>query len=127
MNRHARLNALLDSIATHGHVDVDRTARTLGVSSSTVRRDLNHLHDQQLVSRTHGGAVATSVGYDLPIRYRSSRQRSEKLRIAQAAAALVAPGAVVGLNGGTTTTEVARAIADQAVHTPRARDRGSPS
>jgi DeoR family transcriptional regulator, aga operon transcriptional repressor len=117
MNRHARLNALLDFIATHGHVDVDKTARTLGVSSSTVRRDLNHLHDQQLVSRTHGGAVATSVSYDLPIRYRSSRQRSEKLRIAQAAAALVPPGAVVGLNGGTTTTEVARAIADQAVHT----------
>lgn len=117
MNRHARLNALLDFIAAHGHVDVDKTARSLGVSTATIRRDLNHLHDQQLVSRTHGGAVATSVSYDLPIRYRSSKRRSEKIRIAQAAAALVGPGAVVGLNGGTTTTEVARAIADQAAHT----------
>jgi DeoR family transcriptional regulator of aga operon len=117
MNRHARLNALLDFIAAQGHVDVDKTARSLGVSSATIRRDLNHLHEQQLVSRTHGGAVATSVSYDLPIRYRSSRQRSEKVRIAQAAAALVQPGAVVGLNGGTTTTEVARAIAHQAAST----------
>jgi Transcriptional regulators of sugar metabolism len=31
--------------------------------------------------------------------------------VGQAAAALVSPGMVVGINGGTTTTEVARALA----------------
>src|SRR4029079_19583271 len=36
---------------------------------------------------------------------------AEKQRIGAAAAALVSPGMVVGLNGGTTTTEVARALA----------------
>ena len=53
-----------------GHVDVDELARTLLVSPSTIRRDLNFLAEQQLLSRTHGGAVGTTVNYDLPVRYR---------------------------------------------------------
>ena len=115
MNRYARINALLDVMASEKHVDVKRMATQLGVSPSTIRRDLNHLSSQQLVARTRGGAVATSVSYDLPIRYRGARQASEKARIGAAAAELVPPGAIIGLNGGTTTTEVARAIASRCV------------
>src|SRR3954451_8460642 len=94
-----------------GHVDVDVVARRLGVSPSTIRRDLNYLHDQQLVTRTRGGAVATTISYDLPIRYRNTGRRTDKSRIGELAAGLVAAGDIVGLNGGTTTTEVARALA----------------
>ncbi len=111
MNRHARLSALLDLMGEAGHVDVDVTARQLRVSASTIRRDLNYLHDQQLVTRTRGGAVATTISYDLPIRYRSANRHSDKARIGVAAAALIAGPDVVALNGGTTTTEVARALA----------------
>ena len=111
MNRHARMSALLDLMGEAGHVDVQAIARQLDVSPSTIRRDLNYLHDQQLVTRTRGGAVATTISYDLPIRYRSAGRRSDKARIGEAAAALVAPTDIVGLNGGTTTTEVARALA----------------
>ena len=64
--------------------------------------------------RTRGGAVAHGVCYDLPLRYKTARHAAEKQRIAQAAAALVAPGEVVGLNGGTTTSEVARTLATRA-------------
>lgn len=113
VNRYARLNALLDAMASQGHVDVVMMAKEFGVSPSTIRRDLNHLHEQQLVTRTRGGAVGTTVNYDLPIRYRKASHSSEKTRIGRAAAALVTPGDVVGLNGGTTTTEVARAIAEK--------------
>lgn len=111
MNRHARLSALLDHLGEVGHVDVDVIARKLVVSPSTIRRDLNYLHDQQLVTRTRGGAVATTISYDLPIRYRSAGRRSDKARIGEAAAGLVGATDIVGLNGGTTTTEVARALA----------------
>jgi DeoR family transcriptional regulator of aga operon len=55
--------------------------------------------------------VANNVAYDLPLRYKTARHASEKERIGRAAAELVARGSVVGLNGGTTTTEVARALA----------------
>ena len=111
MKRYARLNALLDEMAAHGHVDVEEMAHRLEVSASTVRRDLNQLTEQQLVTRTRGGAVAAGVSYDLPLRYKASRHQSEKVRIGQAAARLIHPGDVVGLNGGATTTEVARGLA----------------
>jgi DeoR family transcriptional regulator, aga operon transcriptional repressor len=81
------------------------------VSQATIRRDLDQLAHQQLLTRTRGGAVAGHVSYDLPLRYKTARHAPEKQRIGRAAAALVASGAAVALNGGTTTSEVARALA----------------
>jgi DeoR family transcriptional regulator of aga operon len=66
-----------------------------------------------MLTRTHGGAVAHDVLYELPLRYKAARHQEEKKRIAAAAARLVADGAVVGLTGGTTTTEVARSLRDR--------------
>jgi len=113
MKRYARLNALLDEMAAQGHVDVEQMARQLEVSPSTVRRDLNQLTEQQLVTRTRGGAVSAGVSYDLPLRYKASRHHPEKVRIGQAAARLIHPGDIVGLTGGATTTEVARGLASR--------------
>lgn len=111
MKRHARLNALLDAMAATGQIDVDEMAAGLAVSASTIRRDLNHLTEQQLVTRTRGGAVASAVSYDLPMRYKAPKQQAAKVRIGQAAARLVGGADIVALNGGTTTTEVARTLA----------------
>jgi DeoR/GlpR family transcriptional regulator of sugar metabolism len=114
VERHERLTALLDALAETGRVDIDAAAERLDVSAATIRRDLDTLDDQGLLVRTRGGAVPTSVAYDLPLRYKSARNTASKLAIAAAAADLVPPGAVVALNGGTTTTEVARALAVRA-------------
>ncbi|CRK57345.1 Glycerol-3-phosphate regulon repressor, DeoR family [Alloactinosynnema sp. L-07] len=111
MDRYERLSALLDLLGQSGKVDVEDLARDLAVSAATIRRDLDHLAEQQLLTRTRGGAVANNVAYDLPLRYKTARHASEKERIGKAAAAMVARGAVVGLNGGTTTTEIGRALA----------------
>lgn len=105
-----RWSALLEILARDGRILIEPTAAELGVSAATVRRDLDELARQQLAVRTRGGAVASAVSYELPLRYKESRHAERKQRIAAAAAELVAPGAVVGLNGGTTTTEVARAL-----------------
>jgi DeoR family transcriptional regulator of aga operon len=110
MNRAERLGAILDRLSQGGTVDVEVLTRELGVSPATVRRDLQALHDQRLLDRTHGGAVAIGGLYELPVRYRVSRQRDQKLRIARAALAHVEDGATVGLTGGTTTTEVGRML-----------------
>ncbi|WP_030757978.1 DeoR/GlpR family DNA-binding transcription regulator [Streptomyces griseus] len=111
MSKHERWNALLELLAAEGRVEVEEAAGTLGVSAATIRRDLDELAEQRLLVRTRGGAVAHGVSYELPLRYKSGRHAAEKARIAAAAADLIAPGEVVGLNGGTTTTEVARALA----------------
>src|ERR1700691_4727766 len=111
MTRYRRWNELLELLAAEGQLQVEEGAKALGVSEATVRRDLDELARQQMLTRIRGGAVAQGVTYDLPLRYKSERHPTEKQRIAAVAAGLVRPGQITGLNGGTTTTEVARALA----------------
>ena len=111
MDRYARWNALLEMLTDNGRVSVEEAAERLDVSQATIRRDFDQLAQQQMITRTRGGAVANGVSYDLPLRYKTAKHSAEKQRIGAAAAALVTPGTVVGLNGGTTSTEVARALA----------------
>jgi len=111
VTRYRRWNELLELLAAAGQLQVEEAAKALGVSEATVRRDLDELARQQMLTRIRGGAVAQGVTYDLPLRYKSERHPSEKQRIAAVAAGLVRPGQITGLNGGTTTTEVARALA----------------
>ncbi len=111
MSRYRRWNELLELLAAAGQLQVEDAAKALDVSAATVRRDFDELAQQQMLTRIRGGAVAKGVNYDLPLRYKSERHPSEKQRIAAVAAGLVRAGQVAGLNGGTTTTEVARALA----------------
>lgn len=106
----ARWAIMLDQLAAQGRLEVTEAAGMLGVSEATIRRDFGELAQRQLVTRKHGGIVATSVAYELPYRYRSAQRDDAKERIARKAAALVRPGEVVGFNGGTTTTTTARLL-----------------
>jgi len=93
---------------------VAELAESFGVSQATLRRDLQALHEQRLLTRTHGGAQASEVAYELPMRYRDAHHREQKRRIAVAAVSRIPQGALaVGLTGGTTTTEVARLLMER--------------
>jgi DeoR family transcriptional regulator of aga operon len=111
---HERWTALLDILGRQGRLEVTAAAAELGVSVATIRRDLDHLAEQQLLTRTRGGAAPASIAYDLPLRHKSGRFSQQKQRIGAAAAALIPTGSVVGLNGGTTTSQVARALVTRA-------------
>jgi DeoR family transcriptional regulator, aga operon transcriptional repressor len=113
MRQAERLSAILEDLSSDGSVGVAELAVSLGVSSATIRRDLELLEQQHLLSRTHGGAVGQGAIFELPLRYKSARHQDEKKRIAAAAAERVHDGAAIGLTGGTTTTEVARAVIDR--------------
>lgn len=107
MNRDARLAQLVDFVTDRGTVRVEDVVTHLEVSAATVRRDLDALADQQLITRTRGGARSNATSGDVPMRYRSARNAKEKSRIAAEAASLVRPGEVIAFNGGTTTTAAA--------------------
>lgn len=113
MRQAERLSAILERLSTDRSLSVTDLSSALGVSSATIRRDLQLLEGQRLLARTHGGAVPQGVLYELPLRYKSGRYHEEKLRIAREAAQSVADGGAIGLTGGTTTTEVARALVDR--------------
>jgi DeoR family transcriptional regulator of aga operon len=113
MRQQERFALILEQLTQTGSVSVvDLTGQT-EASPASIRRDLQALEEQQLLKRTHGGAVAAEVIYELPMRYRAGRNQQQKRQIAEAAAKLV-DGAVqsVGLSGGTTTTELARLLAN---------------
>lgn len=111
MRQEDRLGVILEHLGSGGNVRVTDLADEMGASLASVRRDLQLLESQHLLTRTHGGAVSSGVLYELPMRYRGGRHHVEKRRIAQAAAALVTDGvSSVALSGGTTTTEVARVL-----------------
>jgi len=98
-----RQQELLNYIRAYGIGSVNEMARLLGVSTSTVRRDLNELQERGLIERIHGGA--TPLADDLePLRpLREVAFAEEKMRIGQAAAAKVADHATILILGGTTT------------------------
>jgi DeoR family transcriptional regulator of aga operon len=111
MRQEDRLGLILQRLNEHGSVGVSGLATELKVSEASVRRDLHLLEEQKLLTRTHGGAVASGVLYELPMRYRGGQRYDAKRAIALHATSLVASDvASVGLNGGSTTTEVGRAL-----------------
>lgn len=114
MNKQDRLSRILEIVVERSSVEVEEVAEILGVSAATIRRDFDALARQQLLSRTHGGAVATGGSIALPLNYKVAKGDEVKQRIAEAAADFVSRHDVIGINGGTTTTAVARAIVSRA-------------
>lgn len=112
MRQEDRLGLILQELNQHGSVGVTVLAARLKVSEASVRRDLHLLEQQKLLTRTHGGAVASGVLYELPMRYRGGQHYDAKRAIAHKVSELLpADVSSIGLNGGSTTTEVARALA----------------
>ncbi len=106
-----RRRLLLDLISRQGFATLDELVKSLGVSESTVRRNLEALDLTGSVKRTHGGAVYSGEVRALPaLEDRATTAAAEKQAIGRATAALVEDGDTVLLDGGTTTLEVARAL-----------------
>jgi DeoR family transcriptional regulator of aga operon len=107
-----RQRAILELLRRDGRVLVVDLARQFHTSQVTIRKDLEILHVQGRVHRTHGGALPARDGAleDPTLREKEKLHRKEKLLIAAAAARMVAEGQVVVLDSGTTTTAIARAL-----------------
>ena len=99
----SRQRELLNYIRGYGTGSVAGMSRLLGVSASTIRRDLNKLQQRGFIERIHGGAahVKNDIEWVRPLREISFAD--EKRRIGQAAAAHVAEHSTVLILGGTTT------------------------
>ncbi len=107
-----RRAALLRALQDYGRVDVAEAARRFGTAEMTIRRDLDALVARGAARRVRGGAVSLLLrGEEPPFAVRSLAAPQAKARIGRAAAALVAEGESVVLDGGTTALEVARSLA----------------
>jgi DeoR/GlpR family transcriptional regulator of sugar metabolism len=102
-----RKNHILEMLQRTGQVIAKDISEELGLSEDTIRRDLRELAAEGLLQRVHGGALPASpaVG-DFSARLHVATE--EKERIGQTAAAMVQPGQVVILDGGTTAVQIVR-------------------
>ena len=95
-----------------GIVSVAELSGLLGVSSMTIRRDLDWLEEMSLLRRVHGGAVAyQGMADEKPFVERHGEFSREKQIIGWTAAQLIHDGEKIILDAGTTTQQVARNLA----------------
>lgn len=103
-----RRRRICELLRAEGRVRVEALATRFGTSVVTIRADLTTLEAAGALTRTHGGAL--NVPDDQPLSVKELQHRSEKLRIAEAAAELISEGETIILDSGTTTAEIARRI-----------------
>ncbi len=100
-----------------GSCTYDELAAALGVSSMTVRRDVEPMVRQGAVIKTLRGVQkvsgAASDLYETDLRQRLTEHRDDKRLIARRALELVAGRQTIFLDGGTTCLEFARELASQ--------------
>jgi DeoR family transcriptional regulator, glycerol-3-phosphate regulon repressor len=106
-----RQRKLLDFLRQNGDATVSQLARLLKVTAQTIRRDIRELEESKLLDRYHGGAALPSTVENIDYSQRQVLHIDAKRRIARAVARRVEPGRSLIINIGTTTEEVAKALA----------------
>ena len=106
-----RRRAILEMVQSNGRVLVTDLAKHFRTSLITIRKDLEALHHDGQLERTHGGALPMKTGAlnDRSLFEKERLHRQEKIRIANAAVQMIRQGQVIILDSGTTTTAIARA------------------
>jgi DeoR family transcriptional regulator of aga operon len=104
-----RRRRICELLRAEGRVTVDALAGRFGTSQVTIRADLSMLESAGALTRTHGGALVLPEA-DQSLNVKQLQHHAEKVRIAEAAAALIRDGETIILDSGTTTAEIARRI-----------------
>ncbi|TYL53530.1 DeoR/GlpR family DNA-binding transcription regulator [Agromyces mariniharenae] len=104
-----RRDLLLERLRRDGRLVAREIAGELGVTEDMIRRDLRELASAGLVQRVYGGALPVSPAV-ADYAARTSVAPGGKRHVAASAAALVTPGSVVALDGGTTALAVVDAL-----------------
>jgi DeoR family transcriptional regulator of aga operon len=105
-----RRRGIIELMERDGRVLVRDLSDRFHTSLITIRKDLEFLHHQGQLERTHGGALPLRSGAlrDRSFQEKELLHRHDKLRIASAAVRLIREGQVIILDSGTTTTAIAR-------------------
>ncbi len=108
-DRRQRIQALLNG---SGRLSVHDLARRLGVTTMTIRRDLQAMEEQGLLVRTHGGCVqpGSPLVRELSFSEKAACNVEAKQAIAREIVRRLRPGESVYLDTGTTCAQIARML-----------------
>lgn len=114
-----RHEIILSLLKKDGNVHTADLVSRIGVSSETVRKDLDHLEKRGQLSRVHGGAVPVTepessapLGY-IALQTRSTQHIEQKATIAEHALTMIQEGQIIALDYGSTSQMLALALKKQ--------------
>ena len=106
-----RHKIILDKLKSNGFVTVLELSKEFKVSAVTIRKDLKHLEELNLLFRSHGKAVPTNpYTQEKTVTEKENIHKSEKIGIASKASELILPNDSIILASGTSITELAAQI-----------------
>ena len=115
-----RYTKILELLDKDGIVHTAELVKLMGVSSETIRKDLEYLDSQGRLSRVHGGAVPMDTGKsaDIPggyisLQIRNSQNLEQKAAITSKAAGMVNEGQVIALDYGSTSQMMALVLKER--------------
>ena len=113
MLQEERLLKLIEHLKTNGSGSFKELSEMLGISEVTVRKDLAELERRKAAKLVRGGAVWEKSDLTRAVsETRDIMNREEKQELVKCLGELVENGYAVSLNGGTTTVEAAKFLAE---------------
>lgn len=111
-----RYKKILEFLESEGSGSVKRLSEVVGISESTIRRDLAELDKRGLIAKVYGGATSREHRVrteETDMLQKHNLFSAEKERIGKYAASLVKKGDFVYIDGGTTTEVVIRYLKEK--------------
>src|SRR5437762_1257517 len=101
---------ILGELRASPAIRISELAAEFVVSTETIRRDLDELSQQGMLSRTYGGAAARPFGAEPALNERYKEFVEERERVGAFAAQAIKPGQVLMVDAGSTTLHFARRL-----------------
>jgi DeoR/GlpR family transcriptional regulator of sugar metabolism len=111
MRKADRQRAILAELRASPAIRISMLAESFSVSTETIRRDLDEMSGQGLISRTYGGAAGPPISLEPSLDDRYRTLVDQRSRIARVAGSLVQNGDTLMIDAGATTIYVARRLA----------------
>ena len=107
-----REQKIIGFLESRGAMSVEELSALLGVSVSTLRKQLSVMQENGLVIRTYGGVMPVNRVPDETFESKLHKNIFEKRRIAECARTLIPNGATVALGSGTSVYGLANLLDD---------------
>lgn len=110
MGAKERQYSILEWVREQEHVEVEDIARRFGVTTQTIRRDINRLCEQGLLRRRYGGVSLPTSASKSPVGEQPIRNLLAKQKMARRVAADIPEHSTVSLGVGSSIELVAQAL-----------------
>lgn len=111
LDRHKKI---YEYILKNKNATVNELAEIFDVATMTIRRDLDKMEKDGLITRVFGGAVIDSnMVKEIDYKDKEKSCIDEKVKIAKEAAKLVSDNSIVILDAGTTCMEIAKELVER--------------